>query len=81
MDLKFVTSTEFQNNAGRFLDEARKIPIGIQKHGHKSHVLLDIDEYNRLKSMDETNARKAKLDALKNESFERFDDVYKELAK
>lgn len=79
--MKFVTSTEFQNNAGRFLDEARKTPVGIQKHGHNSHVLMDIEEYERLKSVDEESARKEKLAALKNESFERFDSVYQELAK
>lgn len=80
MDMKFVTSTDFQNGVGRMLDEARKAPVGIQKHGKNSHVLMDYEEYERLKAAEELN-HKIKVEAAMNESFEAFDLVYQELAK
>lgn len=80
MAMKLVTSTEFQRKAGRFLDEARKEPIGIQKHGRKSHVLVDAEEYARLKALDNI-VDDSVLEALIDESDAQFSEVYEELAK
>jgi len=80
MAMKQVTSTEFQNSAGRFLDEARKEPIGIQKHGRASHVLLDVEEYERLKALDNI-VDDATFEKLMEESFEQHGEVYEALAK
>ena len=47
-----VASSEFQTRAGLYLDQAAKSPVFITKHKRPSRVLLDIDEYNRLKARD-----------------------------
>jgi PHD/YefM family antitoxin component YafN of YafNO toxin-antitoxin module len=47
-----VASSEFQTRAGLYLDQAGKSPVFITKHKRLSRVLLDIDEYNRLKARD-----------------------------
>jgi prevent-host-death family protein len=47
-----VASSEFQTRAGLYLDQAGKAPVFITKHKRPSRVLLDIDEYNRLKARD-----------------------------
>jgi prevent-host-death family protein len=47
-----VTSTEFQNRAGLYLERAAKAPVFITRHGRPIRVLLDIDDYDRLKARD-----------------------------
>jgi prevent-host-death family protein len=47
-----VASTEFQNRAGLYMDQAAKSPVFITKHNRPTRVLLDIDEYTRLKARD-----------------------------
>lgn len=47
-----VTSTNFSNAIGFFIDEAAKEPIIITKHNRAVRVLIDIDEYERLKAFD-----------------------------
>lgn len=63
-----VASTEFQNRAGRYLDQAAKEPVFITRHSRTVRVLLDIDEYERLKAND---ARKAfRIEDLPDEAVE-----------
>lgn len=81
MTLKFVTSTEFQNSAGRFFDEARKSPVGIKKHGVQSHVLMDFDTYQKLQELATAAVRAAKLDAAIADGHERYGKVFEHLAK
>ncbi|MDP7547251.1 MAG: type II toxin-antitoxin system Phd/YefM family antitoxin [Alphaproteobacteria bacterium] len=47
-----ITSTEFQTRAGTYLDQAAKGPVFITRHKRAVRVLLDIDEYERLKQYD-----------------------------
>jgi prevent-host-death family protein len=47
-----VTSTEFQQNAGRYQDEALSQPIIITHHGRERLVMLSAEEYRRLKRRD-----------------------------
>ncbi|MBV1886424.1 MAG: type II toxin-antitoxin system Phd/YefM family antitoxin [Parvibaculaceae bacterium] len=47
-----VTSTEFANAVDRYLDDAAKEPIVITQHNRPVCVLIDIDEYKRLKAYD-----------------------------
>lgn len=56
MQPKSITSTEFRSRAGQYLDEAAKGPVIITKHSRPSRVLLDIDEYERLKHYDTRKA-------------------------
>lgn len=52
MAVKSITSTEFQTRAGQYLEESSKTPVFITRHKRPVRVLLDIDEYKRLKSID-----------------------------
>lgn len=74
---KTVTSTEFRNKAGLYLDEAGKTPVFITKHGREARVLLDIEEYERLKALD---ARREKMKRLAAEDHDQFAELYKKLA-
>ncbi len=47
-----VTATEFLNATGKFFDAAKKAPVVITKHGRNALVVMDYDEYERLKSYD-----------------------------
>ncbi|MFC4725436.1 type II toxin-antitoxin system prevent-host-death family antitoxin [Glycocaulis abyssi] len=47
-----VTATEFQTRAGLYIEQAAKSPVFITKHRRTARVLIDIDEYERLKARD-----------------------------
>jgi prevent-host-death family protein len=47
-----VASTAFQNHAGLYLEKSAKEPVFITRHKRRLRVLLDIDEYERLKARD-----------------------------
>lgn len=49
-----VSSTEFQTRAGQYIEKSAKEPVFISKHNRPLRVLLDVDEYKRLKSYDDT---------------------------
>jgi prevent-host-death family protein len=51
-----VASTEFQNRAGLYIERAAKSPVFITKHKRPVRVLLDIEEYERLKARDTRKA-------------------------
>ena len=53
---RIVTATEFQNRAGQYLDESARAPVVVTRHGRPSRVLLDIEEYQRLKRGDTRQA-------------------------
>jgi prevent-host-death family protein len=75
-----VASSEFQTRAGLYLDQAAKSPVFITKHKRPSRVLLDIDEYNRLKARDTRVAIKSEdlsediINALDNADFSHLSD-------
>lgn len=49
---KTITATEFKTRAGRYLDESGKEPVYITRHDRPVRVLVDVEEYERLKAMD-----------------------------
>lgn len=51
-----VTATEFQTRAGLYIEQAGKAPVFITKHSRPARVLIDIDEYERLKARDTRRA-------------------------
>lgn len=63
-----VASTEFQNHAGLYMEQSGKAPVFITKHSRPVRVLLDIDEYERLKACDTRKAYYA--DELPNQIIE-----------
>ena len=51
-----VSATEFQNRAGLYIERSAKAPVFITKHSRPARVLIDIDEYERLKARDTRRA-------------------------
>ena len=56
METRYVTSTDFQNRAGQYLDESAKAPIFITRYNRPVRVLIDVEEYERLKRGDTRRA-------------------------
>lgn len=56
MGTRNVSSTEFQTRAGQFLEESGKAPVFITRYHRPIRVLVDIDEYERLKAYDTRRA-------------------------
>jgi prevent-host-death family protein len=75
-----VASTEFQNRAGLYIEQSGKAPVFITKHNRPVRVLLDIDEYERLKARDTRQAYFAHelpaeaVSAMRRASFDHLDD-------
>ena len=53
---KTVTSSEFQTRAGLYIEQAAKQPVIITRHARPVRVLIDFEEYERLKSLDTRQA-------------------------
>jgi prevent-host-death family protein len=51
-----VTSTEFSKKVGKFMEKSAKAPVFITKYNRPARVLLDIEEYERLKQRDTRRA-------------------------
>ncbi len=51
-----IASTEFQTRAGLYMERAAKGPVFITKHRRPVRVLIDIEEYDRLKARDTREA-------------------------
>lgn len=51
-----VSSTEFQNQVGRYIEHAGTVPVLITRHGRPARVLLDIKAYERMKATDTRRA-------------------------
>lgn len=66
-----ATATEFQRRFGEFWEQSAKGPVHITKHNRPSRVLIDEEEYRRLKRLDDREAlfveelSKADVKALK----------------
>lgn len=51
-----ITSTEFQQNVGAYSDAAMREPVVITSHNRERLVLLSVDDYRRLKALDDRQA-------------------------
>lgn len=51
-----VSATEFQTRAGLYIEQSGKAPVFITKHKRPARVLIDIEEYERLKARDTRRA-------------------------
>lgn len=51
-----VASTEFQNRLGHYIEASGRRPVFITKHKRPARVLIDIEEYERLKARDTRQA-------------------------
>ncbi|WP_287103866.1 type II toxin-antitoxin system Phd/YefM family antitoxin [Brevundimonas sp.] len=50
--MREVSATEFQTRAGLYIEQSGKEPVFITKHRRPARVLIDIEEYERLKARD-----------------------------
>jgi prevent-host-death family protein len=48
-----ISSTEFQQNIGVYSDAAMRTPVVITKRDRDRLVLMSIEDYNRLKALDD----------------------------
>ena len=74
-----VASTEFQNRAGHYMEASARRPVFITKHKRPARVLIDIEEYERLKARDTRQAYLVEdlpeewIDALRNADLSHLD--------
>ena len=76
--MKRFTATEAKNRFGELLDDAMVNPIMIQKNGRDVAVLLSKADFDNRLSI---GAQKERIRQLHEESMQRYDAVYRELAK
>jgi len=48
-----ISATDFQRRVGFYTDKAMQEPVIIASHGRDRLVLLSVEDYNRLKMLDE----------------------------
>ena len=48
-----ITATELKTKTGQVLDRAKKEPVVVQSHGRNTAVLLDYEEYELLRRMED----------------------------
>ncbi len=56
-----ITATEFQQNIGRYQDEALTQPVAITRNGRERLVIVSAQEYHRLKRGDREVVRAEEL--------------------
>jgi len=74
-----VTATEFQQAVGTYSDTAIKEPVMITTHSRDRLVLMSIEEYQRLKKMEEAMMDK-ETDKLIDERIEVHRSTIEKLA-
>jgi prevent-host-death family protein len=60
------SAKEAKNNFGRLLDEARRVPVTIEKNGRKVAVMLSLEEYRFLEALSDAYWAKRAEEAEKD---------------
>ena len=76
--MKTFNATQAKNQFGQLLDDAQAEPVIIQKNGRDVAVLVSMSEYQ---SKMQNNSSDNLIQKYLEESMERYDDLYTELAK
>ena len=76
MEQRKVTATEFKNRVGQYLDDAGREPVYITRHDRPLRVLVDVREYERLKSIDTREVYDLRTDDLPDWVNEALDGEY-----
>lgn len=63
--MKSVSAKNAKNSFGLLLDTARAEPVLIEKHGRAVAVVVAIEEYEKLKRVEESSKIKGKSARLK----------------
>ena len=56
--MQTLSAKEAKYSFGRLIDLARAAPVAVTKHGRDVVVVMAIEEYKRLKSLENENASK-----------------------
>lgn len=59
--MKTMSARDAKNAFGMMIDAARAEPVAIEKHGRKVVVVVAVEEYDRLKALEATDARRHAL--------------------
>ncbi len=76
--MTYVTATKFQQNVGNYSDAALREPVIITNHNREYLVLMDVEEYNRLKQIEKQMSKERK--ATMEEIFDTHKDTFEKLA-
>lgn len=66
--MQTLTAKDAKYGFGRLIDLARAEPVAVAKHGRTVVVVLAIEEYERLKAIELSEARKRHVPAKKYET-------------
>lgn len=54
--MKTMSAKDAKNAFGMLIDSARAEPVAIEKHGRKVVVVMAVEEFERLKALEQTTA-------------------------
>ena len=52
--MKTMSAKDAKNAFGMLIDTARAEPVAVEKHGRKVVVVIAVEEYERLKALEQT---------------------------
>ncbi|WP_095203537.1 type II toxin-antitoxin system Phd/YefM family antitoxin [Mesorhizobium carmichaelinearum] len=52
--MKTMSAKDAKNAFGMLIDTARAEPVAVEKHGRKVVVVIAVEEYERLKAVEQT---------------------------
>ncbi|WP_323130971.1 type II toxin-antitoxin system Phd/YefM family antitoxin [Sinorhizobium medicae] len=56
--MKTMSARDAKNAFGMLIDSARAEPVAIEKHGRKVVVVMAVEEFERLKTLEQTEPAK-----------------------
>jgi prevent-host-death family protein len=65
-DMQILSARDAKYNFGRLIDTARAEPVTVEKHGRAVIVVMAVEEYQRLKSIEAEQHAKAATSPDKN---------------
>lgn len=57
--MKTMSAKDAKNAFGMLIDTARAEPVAVEKHGRKVVVVVAVEEYERLKALEQTETGSA----------------------
>ena len=66
--MQTLSAKEAKNGFGRLIDLARAEPLAVTKHGRPVVVVLSVEEYERLKTLESASAGEKDESAGKTDS-------------
>lgn len=54
--MKSMSAKDAKNSFGMLIDSARAEPVAIEKHGRKVVIVMAVEEFERLKALEQTTA-------------------------